>query len=607
MRCPECGQENPDGFRLCGMCGSPLARDASEQRKLATMVFCDMSGSTAMGERVDAESVREMMFAYFHEMRAAIERHGGTVEKFIGDAVMAVFGVPVAHEDDALRACRAAYEMQLRLDSLNTELERRYGSLIALRIGVNTGEVVAGDATSRQALVTGDAVNVAARLEQAAAPGEILLGESTFRLVRGAVSAEPVAPLELKGKSEPMPAYRLLDVDGAAPARAGRLDTPLVGRRAELALLRRHLTDARSGTPALVTVLGEPGVGKSRLAADLLAEAEPDFRVLTGRCLEYGEGITYWPIAEIVRQAADIRDEHSRMEAVALIEAVVPPADATIVAQAIGLVDGRASTQEIAATIQRFVAAFAGRRPLLILVDDVHWAEPALLELLASFPEHAGVPQLLVVCLARPELLDRDVSWDATVRLQPLEHEESVALVETLLSEAAVPPSVVERISIAAAGNPLFVEELVGMLVEDGLLERRDEAWVAAPSLAELAIPPTLRELLGARLDRMPTGERAALERGSIEGQVFHRGAVVHLSDGEGRSDVAASSAGSRSMSGELGSRAYAHGSVIRSRLRGRRDRRIRLPVAIRPAALPVADGTPTRGDRRTSVEPDAR
>ena len=296
------------------MCGSPLEPAAPERRKLATMLFCDMSGSTAMGERVDAESVREMMFSYFHEMRAAIERHGGTVEKFIGDAVMAVFGVPTAHEDDALRAVRAAWEMQERLVALNEQLEQRYGSTIALRIGVNTGEVVAGEGTTRQALVTGDAVNVAARLEQTAAPGQVLIGEPTLRLVRDAVSVEAVEPLALKGKSEPVPAYRVLAIDAAAPALSRRLDTPMVGREAELTQLESMLDETKRGRCLLATVVGEPGVGKSRLAAELIAGAH-DVQVLRGSCLQYGEGITYWPIAEIVRQAAGIRDEHSREEA----------------------------------------------------------------------------------------------------------------------------------------------------------------------------------------------------------------------------------------------------------------------------------------------------
>jgi class 3 adenylate cyclase len=537
MRCPACGQENPEGFRLCGMCGSPLEPGSPERRKLATMLFCDMSGSTAMGERVDAESVRELMFSYFHEMRGAIERHGGTVEKFIGDAVMAVFGVPVAHDDDALRAVRAAWEMQERLAHLNAELERRYGSQIALRIGLNTGEVVAGDTTARQALVTGDAVNVAARLEQAASPGEILIGEPTLRLVRDAVSAEPVEPLELKGKSAPLPAYRLLQVYAAAPARARRLDTPMVGREAELALLREALVQAAGGEPQLVTVVGEPGVGKSRLAAELIASAQ-GFQVLSGRCLEYGEGITYWPIADIVRQAAGIRDEHSREEALARIEALLPGEEASVVAQAIGLVDGQAGTDEIASAVAGLCASLARERPLLLHVDDIHWAEPALLELLAGLPLHAEVGPLLLLCLARPELLEGAAEWEATVRLQPLAVGSTTALVKQLLGEAALPADVARRIASAAGGNPLFVEELVGMLVDDGLLERRNGSWAAGPELAEITIPPTLRELLGARLDRMPNGERAALERGAVEGQLFHRGAVLFLTDAAQRPQV---------------------------------------------------------------------
>ena len=525
-----CGQENPEGFRLCGMCGSPLEAPAPERRKLATLLFCDMSGSTAMGERVDAESVREMMFSYFHEMRGAIERHGGTVEKFIGDAVMAVFGVPTAHEDDALRAVRAALEMQEQLHGLNAELERRYGSTIALRIGVNTGEVVAGDSSVRQALVTGDAVNVAARLEQAASPGQILIGEPTFRLVRDAVTAEPVEPLALKGKSEPLPAYRLTHVEAAAMARARRLDAPMVGRDRELALLRGKLAEAKAGRAVLATVVGEPGVGKSRLAAELIASAEGEFQVLSGRCLPYGEGITYWPIAEIVHQAAGIRDEHSREEALARLEALHPGGDAQVIAQAVGLVAGEAGTEKIAAAVATLVRSIARERPLLLFVDDIHWAEEALLELLSAVPAQTADSPLLLLCLARPELFE-DRQWAATVRLQPLGSSDSTTLVEQLLGEATLPDGLAKRVAGAAAGNPLFVEELVGMLIDDGLLERRNGAWVAAQGLDEFSVPPTLRELLGARLDRMPSGERATLERGAVEGQVFHRGAVGSLSE----------------------------------------------------------------------------
>jgi len=313
--CASCGQENPEGFGFCGRCGSPLATKTEQRRKPATLLFCDASGSTAMGERLDAESVRELMYSYFHEMRSAIERHGGTVEKFVGDAVMAVFGVPEAHEDDPLRACRAALEMQKRLPELNQELERRYGSVLALRIGVNTGQIVAGDASTRETFVSGDAVNTAARLEQAAAPGEVLLGEATYRLVRDMVEAEPVEPITAKGKAEPVAAYRLLSVPLAPAPRAGR-QTPLVGRTEELRTLEEMFARATAGGRLeLATMIGEPGVGKSRLASEFVAALGGRARVLVGRCLAYGEGITWWPLAEIVRAAAGIHDEHDRAHA----------------------------------------------------------------------------------------------------------------------------------------------------------------------------------------------------------------------------------------------------------------------------------------------------
>src|SRR5438105_3542508 len=239
--CPACGFENPEGARFCAGCGKPLEAPAPvrEVRKTVTVVFCDVTGSTALGEKLDPESLRHVMARYFEAMRAAIERHGGTVEKFIGDAVMAVFGVPVVHEDDALRAVRAAAEMREALAGLNEELRGDYGIELAVRTGINTGEVVAGDSAEGQAFATGEAVAVAQRLETSASPGEILIGEATQQLVRDAVLVEPLGPLELKGKAEPVPAWRLLGVVAGAPAFARRLDSPLVGRERELALLEQ--------------------------------------------------------------------------------------------------------------------------------------------------------------------------------------------------------------------------------------------------------------------------------------------------------------------------------------------------------------------------------
>jgi class 3 adenylate cyclase len=308
--CANCGEENPDRFRLCGFCGTPFeeALPSQETRKTVTIVFSDLKGSTSLGEKLDSEALRAVMTEYFDAMRTVLERHGGRIEKFIGDAVMAVFGLPRLHEDDALRAVRAAADMQAALEALNTDLEARWGVTLQNRTGVNTGEVVAGDSAADQRLITGDAVNVAARLEQAAPAQQVLLGELTYRLVADMVSVEEVEPLELKGKSERVAAYRLVAVlqDAGVRAGGGRL-TPMVGRDEEHAELLAQFDGAVADRrPRLVTVLGEAGVGKSRLTAEFLASVEASARVMSGRCLSYGDGITFWPMADAIRIAADI-------------------------------------------------------------------------------------------------------------------------------------------------------------------------------------------------------------------------------------------------------------------------------------------------------------
>ena len=304
--CPSCGVENPDGSRFCNACGERFAEatPALEVRKTVTVVFCDVTGSTALGERLDAEALRRVMMRYFDTMTQAIERHGGTVEKFIGDAVMAVFGIPTTHEDDAVRAVRAADDMRDGLRLLNKELERDHGATLECRIGVNTGEVVAGDASTRQALITGDTVNVAARLEQGAPPGEVLIADSTARLVRDAAVLEAVEPLQAKGKAEPVTAHRLVSVHAGAAGTARRMDSPLVGRSRQLGQLRQAFDDVTAGRVChLFTVLGPAGVGKSRLVQEGLGQIDPGALILRGRCLSYGEGITYWPLIEVVRDA----------------------------------------------------------------------------------------------------------------------------------------------------------------------------------------------------------------------------------------------------------------------------------------------------------------
>ena len=504
--CSSCGAENREGARFCDSCGSPLAEAAAgrEMRKVVTVLFCDVTGSTALGERIDPESLRQVMTRYFETAKTVVERHGGTVEKFIGDAVMAVFGVPAVHEDDALRAVRAADELRRGLDELNDELERSYGTRLELRMGVNTGEVVTG---TEERLATGDAVNVAARLEQAAEPGEVLIGEETHRLVRDAIECEPVEPLAAKGKSEALVAYRLLAVREPAPRRG---EAPMIGRGRQ----RELLAGAFAGVAAerschLFTVLGAAGVGKSRLADEFLRSLE-GATVVRGRCLSYGEGISYWPVTEVVKQ--------------------LEPGEAESTALAAILGDGVAasSPEEIAWAFRKLLEARAAESPIVVVFDDVHWGEPAFLDLVEHVADLSRGAPILLLCMARPELLDRRATWgggklNATnVLLEPLSADEAGELLEALTSEVA--DDLRERILESADGNPLFVEEMVAMAAESG---------------NEISVPPTIQALLAARLDQLEPAERAVLERGAVEGLVFHRGAVAALAPedqlGDGR------------------------------------------------------------------------
>jgi class 3 adenylate cyclase/tetratricopeptide (TPR) repeat protein len=485
VTCPTCGAENREGARFCDACGGALAVAAPprEQRKTVTILFCDVSGSTAFAESRDPEAVRAVMTRYFEVARTAIERHGGTVEKFIGDAVMAVFGVPTVREDDALRAVRAAEELRDGVD-------------IPVRIGVNTGEVVTGSGDS---LVTGDAVNIAARLEQSAATGEVLIGERTYELVRGAVEAELLPPLEAKGKSDPLTVYRLGAVTGEVGV-ARRLDAPFVGRGREQALLNDAWERCVSERAcALFTILGTAGVGKSRLAAEFLDGI--DATVVRGRCLSYGEGITYWPVVEVVLQ---------------LLHGDPPPSPA--IAALLG--NGFASADDIAVATRKLFEAAAATRPLVVVFDDVQWGEPTFLDLVEHVADWSRDAFILLLCLARPDLLDLRSAWGGgklnatTVLLEPLNPTETDELIDGLLAGAGLDANLRERIRASSDGNPLFVEQMLAMIEE---------------SPGDVTVPASIQALLAARLDQLPVPERAALERGAVEGQVFHRGAVAAL------------------------------------------------------------------------------
>jgi class 3 adenylate cyclase/tetratricopeptide (TPR) repeat protein len=540
--CSNCGEANPAPARFCSSCGAalqPPATPSREVRKPVTVIFCDLAGSTSLGERLDSESVRRIMSRFYEEMRAAVERHGGRVEKFVGDAVMAVFGLPDLHEDDALRACRSAVDMRDALSGLNAELERRWGVRLEARVGVNTGEVVAGDPAGDQAFLVGDAVNVAARLEQAAESGEILLGPVTSRLVAHAATLEEVEPLALKGKARPVRACRLIDVTRDAPAIVRRLDAPIVGRHAELAALEAEFEQAREQRRCrLMTVIGPAGVGKSRVTAEFVRRLGDRAQVLQGRCLPYGEGITFWPLAEVVKGAARIDPDDSRVQARAKIRSLVPDGDdaAAIVdrvAEALGLSDGAAYAEEIFWATRRLLEGLAEQRPVVVVLDDIQWAEKTMLDLIEYLAATSRDAPLLLVCLARTELREVRPSLgdgDTTVlSVEPLTEGESHQLVGNLLGDVALAPADARRITASADGNPLFVEELLRMLVDDGVLERAGGRWRVAGDLSAISVPPTVEALLRARLDRLTHDEEATVGHASVIGQEFWPAAVSHL------------------------------------------------------------------------------
>ncbi|HEX8930489.1 MAG TPA: AAA family ATPase, partial [Actinomycetota bacterium] len=433
-------------------------------------------------------------------------------------------------------AVRGAAELGDALAELNGELEAAWGVRLALRTGVNTGEVVVGDAVHGQEIVVGDAVNVAARLEQAAGPGEVLIGERTWRLVRDAATVEPVAPLAVKGKGDPVGAFRLLGVRPDMLGHARHLEAPMVGRTVELGLLDTALAAAvaeRSCHRALV--LGPAGVGKSRLVQAFLANVEGHGTVLRGRCVEYGEGLTYWPIAEVIRQAAVASGP------VGLRELLKGEEHAAFVVEGLagmaGTAGQTASREEVPWAVRRLFEALARGRPLAVVVDDLHWAEPALLDLLEHVARFARDAPILLVGTARPELLEDRPDWgvggpEVTVLpLEPLGEDECGRLIGNLLGGAGVSTGAAATIARAAGGNPLFIEELVAELIDRRVLVRSgDDRWEATADLAHVPIPAGVSALLAARLDRLEVGERAVLERASVVGQVFDRQAVVALS-----------------------------------------------------------------------------
>jgi class 3 adenylate cyclase/tetratricopeptide (TPR) repeat protein len=542
--CPRCGQDNPDVARFCLACGAPLAppQPATEERKLITVLFCDIVGSTASAEKLDPEDVRARLAPYYERARTELERFGGTVEKFIGDAVVALFGAPVAHEDDPERAVRAAFAVRQAVEDLN---QQDAWLDLKIRVGINTGEalvVLGARATEGEGMASGDVMNTAARLQSAAPVDGIVVGELTYHATRDAVDFHDVEPITAKGKSEPVRVWEATAL--RQPQVRPSAETPLVGRKAELEELTKLWGEVqRLGGPALATVTGAPGVGKSRLVEELAQQAAATGDVYWGRCLPYGEGITYWPVADVLKAAAGILQsddaETTSTKLGALLEGLeTVDADElrTMAAAAANLLGTRATPRgtysaiaiaqaELHWGVRRIIQLLARRRPLVLVFEDLHWAEPTLFELLRFLVDQDDTP-LLVVGTARPELGETASGFVRTggrvhhVALDALPASAGEELLEHLIGQAIPPGPAREALLQNAGGNPLFLEETARMLAASGL---------AAAEMEELPLPTSLQTLLAARLDQLPPSEKQVGQHASVVGRVFWPGAVAHL------------------------------------------------------------------------------
>ena len=533
--CVACGAEHPAGARFCPSCGRPItgaphagAAPRAKTRKIVTVLFADIVGSTSLGEHNDPETVQAVLGEYFANASSIVGRHGGTIEKFIGDAVVAVFGIPDAHEDDALRAVRAAVELRSAMGGLHL---RGPGGQEALqiRIGVTTGEVVVGDPTTGQTFSVGDAMNTAARLQTSAGAGEILIGDLTHQLVRDAVEVTSAGDLALKGKDEAVAAWRVTSLTNRPAGRRPRPDAPLVGRAVEVARLGEVLQAAQdSATCRLVTLLGDAGVGKTKLAEDFVDSA--GVTLLHGRCLSYGEGVTFWPLLEVLRGAVGA-DDATPDDLEPRLRAVLHRDDAAdqIVERLLGIVQGAgtANAQELFWAVRRFLEAIADSSRVVLLVDDIHWAEPTFLDLLEYLAAWTRAP-LLLLTTARTELLGVRPEWGTgegteNLELPPLSPEDAAALVQQLLSGTNIGAAAIRRVAQASEGNPLYVEEMLRMLADDaGGLAAGDERW---------RVPPTVHALIAARLDQLDDQARALLQRAAVVGAEFSLSALSGLAD----------------------------------------------------------------------------
>jgi class 3 adenylate cyclase/tetratricopeptide (TPR) repeat protein len=526
--CSGCGAAATEGASWCVACGSPLVRSnrRRESRRTLTIVFADLK-LHHVREGVDATAERAAMLAAFNAARRALDMHGGTVENFIGDAVMAVFGLDRRHEDDALRAIRAALDVHKQLDSIAEDLAHRHGLRVVARVGVNTGPVIAGDPGAGERLVTGDAVNVAARLEQTAQPGDVVIGDLTRQLAGSSVTLEPLPPLTLKGKAEPVPAYRVRDVQNIEAVKR-RFELPFIGRDSDLALLREAWNEVTALSRwQRVRIVGDAGIGKSRLVYQLLDELRGAAQVMRGACLPYGEGITFWPVAEIIRASAGITTGTDVVVAKQAISAVSPDEEVAVRLQSLlGLDERNVPVTELFWAIRRFFEHRAQERPLVVVIDGLQWAEPTLIDLLDDLVANGdAVPVLLVTMERAATQIDEMV----TIDLQPLDDAICHTLLVDALGPAAMPAALRSNIVRSSAGVPLFIEQLLTMLIDDGRLVDDGGGWRMTVAVEDLTIPPTIEALLAARVDALPADEVGVIEPASVIGREFSITAVTVL------------------------------------------------------------------------------
>jgi class 3 adenylate cyclase/tetratricopeptide (TPR) repeat protein len=553
ISCASCGQEIAEGFRFCPHCGAPVDQglDGSEERKVVTVLFCDLVGFTARSDRADPEDVRAALRPYHSSVRKEIERFGGSVEKFIGDAVMAVFGAPAAHEDDPERAVRAG----LRSVQAVSDLKRDYPGLdLSVRIGVNTGEAVVALGArpdEGEGIVSGDVVNTAARLQTIAPADAVVVGEVTYRATKQVIEYEELKPASVKGKAEPLRIWRALSPRGSFGPEVERARTPFIGRQDDLALLQRtyHRT-VRESSVQLVTIVGEPGVGKSRLVDEFIRYIDglPEFVICRrGRSLPYGDGITFWALGEIVKGQARILESDSSDVAEAKLAATIEefvedPGEREWIrgrlAPIVGVEDEGSASAERSESVtawRKFLEAIAATAPLVLVIEDLHWADEALLEFLEHLVDYSSGLPLLLLTTARPELFERRTGWGGgkrnttTISLAPLTAEETETLLGALLSKAGLPESVMTELLERAGGNPLYAEEFARMLIDRGLLHRRNSK-VEVVGTDEIPVPDSVHALISARLDTVPLGRKSMLQDASVIGRVFWSGAVAAMS-----------------------------------------------------------------------------